>query len=51
MILDGTIPPHISSIAIKNFEVTIPDIDSQIKIANTLDKFAELEARKKQYDY
>ncbi|MBO6103546.1 restriction endonuclease subunit S [bacterium] len=55
MILDGTIPPHISPIAIKNFEILLPNIDIQIKIANTLDKFAELEAeleaRKKQYDY
>ena len=55
--------PNLSMRALEQFEVDIPPLDVQIKIANVLDNFdsicsdlkiglpAEIEARRKQYEY
>ena len=55
--------PHISQKDIANFQIAIPDVEVQNKIAEVLDNFdaicsdlniglpAEIEARKKQYEY
>ena len=55
--------PHISQKDISNFQIAIPDVEVQNKIAEVLDNFdaicsdlniglpAEIEARKKQYEY
>ncbi len=55
--------PHISQKDIANFQIAIPDVEMQNKIAEVLDNFdaicsdlniglpAEIEARKKQYEY
>ena len=55
--------PHISQKDISNFQIAIPEVDVQNKIAEVLDNFdaicsdlniglpAEIEARKKQYEY
>ena len=62
-ILDGTIPPHISPVAIKNLELFIPSIQTQEYIVSILDYFnnltsnlqdgipAEIKLRKDQYHY
>ena len=55
--------PTIDANAVENLKIPVPPIDTQIKIANILDKFeklcnsliegipAEINARKKQYEY
>ena len=59
----GAVVPHVHISSIENFKIPVPPIDTQIKIANILDKFeklcnsliegipAEINARKKQYEY
>lgn len=63
LIMDGTIPPHISPIGIKNLKIIIPPIKIQNIIVSLLDQFnnlttnlqdgipAEINLRKEQYQY
>ena len=43
--------PTLDSKAIANYEIPVPPIEVQRKIVEILDNFAELEARRKQYEY